>query len=253
MLKKLKRIPDPMVRGIRREPDSVLVHPDKAPKHPKFAFKLDPEMTLPNTYFKWDRKERRVTELQVIMPDGHHVSYASCGACHYYFSLCKCRTGIVMPRSMEYIFDWTNARLAKEEWGINHPNYTGTYQARLRAKRAAMPRPRMEIVRKPGGKLQVRDAKPEPLKRKHPAAPEQARPLLRRKPLERPERVLPRTGAPKPLKRPQKGAQGAPEGGADLDAALAVGDIGAILKMAQGTTPEPRKLLRPGKRVMHRG
>lgn len=122
--------PDP------NRPECVLVPLNKAPRHPVFrdvATKYAP----PQTFYRYDKAEKRVLCLVSVMSNGLHVAWDTCGGCAWYWSLCKCAAGLRSPRSVEYIFDQINALAAGQEWDHNHPHYRGSFTRAERLARAS--------------------------------------------------------------------------------------------------------------------
>lgn len=111
----------------------VMVDPKTAPSSPMF-FRFNPDRTVPTSYYRFDKTKKRVTAVVSVMKDGLHVAWDTCGACFNYLHLCRCPNGISASRSVEYIFDSTNAILAGEEWSIHHPNYRGSLTAKQRER-----------------------------------------------------------------------------------------------------------------------
>ena len=59
------------------------------------------------------------------------IAWGNCKGCIRPLSMCSCRGGFSVSRAVESIMDQKRAEAAGEEWGIHHPNYTGS----LRKKR----------------------------------------------------------------------------------------------------------------------
>lgn len=111
----------------------TLVDPRTVRNEPYFP-KLRPDRNLPRTYFRWDKKERRVRCMVTIMPKGVHVAWDVCGYCAAYFTLCRCADGLSTCRSVEYIYDAQRADLKGEVFDYNHPDYFGSLTRGLREK-----------------------------------------------------------------------------------------------------------------------
>jgi hypothetical protein len=109
--------------------ENVMVDPKDTP------ILLRPGGNIPQTYVTVNKSTKQMVHLTTVMPDGLHVAWSTCGTCHRYFSHCSCKGGLSVSRSVEYIYDTTVARLAGEEWTINHPNYRGST---TRAQREAV-------------------------------------------------------------------------------------------------------------------
>lgn len=85
----------------------------------------------PNTYYRVDRATKEVRALVTLCPDRYsptpvHVGWFECGQCGKWASHCRCASGLVVPRSVEYIWDSSVALCNNEEWGPRHANYMGT-------------------------------------------------------------------------------------------------------------------------------
>lgn len=88
--------------------------------------RMNPKRNIETTYLRVGKADRRIKSIITIMPDGVHLSWDVCGVCHQYFTLCPCPMGVSAARSVEYIFDKTNADMKKEPWDYHHPNYRGS-------------------------------------------------------------------------------------------------------------------------------
>lgn len=110
-----------------------LVAPSKRPDHSAYP-KFNPKRVPPDTYYAVERDLRKPMQLMTVMPDGLAVGWSNCGNCHGWWGLCSCPGGIVCPRSVEYIYNKTVARLAGEEWDWQHPNYKGSLTLEARRK-----------------------------------------------------------------------------------------------------------------------
>ena len=119
-------------------PDCVLVRVDQAPKHPLFV-RLNPKYNFKETYYRYDKKLKKVRCLVTVMPDGLRVAWDTCRYCSRYFSSCSCKAGIQACRSIEYIYDSIDAHMKKEEWTVHHRNYRGSLTRAEREQRAAAP------------------------------------------------------------------------------------------------------------------
>jgi hypothetical protein len=140
----------PEVRGLkdRHDLECVLVLAAKAPAvYPKLYAPLCP----PNTYFRVVKKTGFPRSLVTVMPDGLHVVHFTCGACSALSIFnCKCRRGLTVPRSVEFIYDQITALKKGEEWGFHHPDYSGSL------RRAEAERTRNNPV------VPLRDGRPQP-------------------------------------------------------------------------------------------
>lgn len=117
---------------VDRVPDTWLVKYGRHPKsNPDFT-PIRKDMLIPGTYWRIDPATKTIRCLVTIMPDGVYVAWWSCRACSANFSQCRCRYGITPPRSIEYIYDQTNALRAGDEWSIHHPHYKGSFTMALR-------------------------------------------------------------------------------------------------------------------------
>jgi hypothetical protein len=114
-------IPHPTRKGI------TLVHYDDAPTDRKFFPLIDPKGVPPKTYYAFDDESRRVTHLVSIDALGVLVSW-DCDREFRYFT--QARNPIRAPRSIEYMYDHSNAIAAGETWSHSHPNYTGSLASR---------------------------------------------------------------------------------------------------------------------------
>lgn len=131
-----KKVPPlPMIRG-KPDPnrdECVLVPLTKAPSHPFFPT-LNKLAVVPNTFYRFDKTQKQVMTFVTEMPDGNYVAWWSCRSCAGHLSQCSCPNGIVTPRSIEYIYDKSNAELNGEDWSVNHPNYGGSITKSIRGQ-----------------------------------------------------------------------------------------------------------------------
>lgn len=101
----------------------MLVPIEKAPdSYPK----VDPKRNFAGiTYFRVDPKDGRILCMVTREFDTSHA-WGGCGRCFEWFLHCRCKSGIVTGRGVEYCIDQQRALEAGEEWGMNHPNYEGS-------------------------------------------------------------------------------------------------------------------------------
>lgn len=196
--------------------------------------KIDESMMFKNTYFQVEKSTKKITALATFMPDDLIVGWSNCGGCHEYFSLCTCKTGLKAPRSVEYIYDKTTARLAGQEWDYRHPNYKGSLTKAVREQRAHRSSDR--IVRK---NITIR--RPED---------EEAAPLAK-KPLTKRTAAPVETPAPKKVLKKTKALKGGEVDFSQLNkeadevATDALSSISKSLKKPLKKAPEPpRKKLK---------
>lgn len=72
---------------------------------------------IENTYYRVEKKTKKVRSMVTIMPDGLHCSWDNCAVCYQYFTLCRCRAGLLHPDSVQWvkyhIESWLNGNLVE--------------------------------------------------------------------------------------------------------------------------------------------
>lgn len=131
-------VPGP-VKGKKdpRFPHLLLVPASADPQQP-YLPKLNPELNFMDaTFYRFNPKTKSVETLVTVMPDGTHVAWWICFTCKQDVKWCKCTRGVVVCRSVEYIWDQDMAQIAGEDWNVSHLNYTGSLRKAYRSKHAS--------------------------------------------------------------------------------------------------------------------
>lgn len=72
---------------------------------------------IENTYYRVDKKTKKVQCMVTVMPDGLHCAWDNCAACYQYFTLCTCRGGLLHPDSVQWVRfhveSWMNGTLGE--------------------------------------------------------------------------------------------------------------------------------------------
>lgn len=120
----------PDVLGWARE-EVTLVPVTDRPDDPRFPKCKETRMPVNDTFYVVD-ENGDLESLVTRTAKNSWLAWSWCGYCRMPVGTCGCTHGPMISRGTEFIHDQHRAESNGEEWGINHPDYKGSWRNRQR-------------------------------------------------------------------------------------------------------------------------